>query len=168
MPYVKIIGDDKKYMEDISPFTTQHGHAAVRFIGDPIPETDKGFVLYADDDTVITDLSAYKYIYRDNEYSVEKDIIVPPGPNNEPLPPTQFDNLSKRVSQVNSKTNKNASGINENSNGILDLADLSDENNSAIEDVAGLADENSTAIEDLAALIGDLEERVAALEAKEE
>ena len=47
----------------------------------------------------------------------------------------------------------NASGVEENGNGILDLADLSDE--------------NSTAIEDLAEMIDDLESRVEALEEKE-
>lgn len=103
--YVKIIGEDTKYTEEISTFTSQHGFDAVRFIGDPIPETDKGFIFYADNDEVITDLSAYKHIYRQNEYTVEKDIIVPPGPNNEPLPPSSFDRLSSRVSQVSNQVN---------------------------------------------------------------
>lgn len=106
MPYVKIIGEETHYIEDVSSFTTQHGQEAVRFIGDPIPETDKGFIFYADDDTVIADLSAYKYIYRENEYSVEKDIIVPPGPNNDPLPPSPYDRLNSRVNQVSSQVNE--------------------------------------------------------------
>ena len=62
----------------------------------------------------------------------------------------------------------NTTGVSENSAGLLDIAELSDENNSAIEDIASLSDENSTAIEDLANLVGDLEERVEALEEKEE
>ena len=64
------------------------------------------------------------------------------------------------------QVDENSTGVQENSLGLLDVAELSDENNSAIEDVASLADENSTAIEDLANLIGDLEERVEALEEK--
>lgn len=72
------------------------------------------------------------------------------------------DEAYNKIPQVN----ENTSGVSENSAGLLDVAELSDENNSAIEDVASLADENSTAIEDLADLVGDLEERVAALEEK--
>ena len=105
MSYIKIIGEDTKYIEEISTFTSQHGFDAVRFIGDPIPETDQGFKFYSDTDELIVDLSAYKYIYRQNEYTVEKDIIVPPGPNNEPLPPSSFDRLNSRVNQVSSQVN---------------------------------------------------------------
>lgn len=76
----------------------------------------------------------------------------------------RVDYIENKVPQVD----ENSTGVQENSLGLLDVAELSDENNSAIEDVAGLADENSTAIEDLANLIGDLEERVEALEEKEE
>lgn len=72
------------------------------------------------------------------------------------------DNASNKIPQVD----ENTSGVGENSAGLLDVAELSDENNSAIEDIADLSDENSSAIEDLANLIGDLEERVAALEEK--
>lgn len=66
------------------------------------------------------------------------------------------------------QVDENTSGVEENQVGILDVATLSDENSTAIEEVGELSDENSTAIEDLANLVGDLEERVAALEAKEE
>ena len=48
----------------------------------------------------------------------------------------------------------NASGVEENGNGILDLASLSDE--------------NSTSIEELAEMVDDLESRVEALEEKED
>lgn len=76
----------------------------------------------------------------------------------------RVDEAYNKVPQVD----ENSTGLQENSLGLLDVAELSDENNSAIEDVANLADENSTAIEDLADLVGDLEERVKALEEKEE
>lgn len=48
---------------------------------------------------------------------------------------------------------RNTGGVEENSDGLIDVADL--------------ADENSSCIEELADLIEDLEERVAALEEKE-
>ena len=43
-----------------------------------------------------------------------------------------------------------------------------EENDGAIMDVADLADENSNAVEELAAIIDELDERVTALEEKEE
>lgn len=76
----------------------------------------------------------------------------------------RVDESHNKIPQVD----ENTQGVGENSLGLLDVAELSDENSTAIEDVADLADENSTAIEDLANLIGDLEERVEALEQKEE
>ena len=65
------------------------------------------------------------------------------------------------------QVDENTAGVEENSNGLIDVAQLSDENSSSIEDLADLSDENSTAIEDLGALVDDLEQRVAALEEKE-
>ena len=90
-----------------------------------------------------------------------QDAVIQMSRNNVPVT-EKADNASNKIPQVD----ENTSGVGENSAGLLDVAELSDENNSAIEDVAGLADENSVAIEDLANLIGDLEERVAALEEK--
>ena len=103
MSYVKIIGDTIRYTEDIETFTSQHGYAAIRFVGDPIPTTDKGFKLYNDNDEEISDLSDYKYEYRPNEYTVEEDIIEEPGPNNEPLPPSPYSRLSSRINQVSNQ-----------------------------------------------------------------
>ena len=74
------------------------------------------------------------------------------------------DDAYNKIPQVD----ENTTGVGENQAGLLDVAELSDENNTAIEDLGALTDENSTAIEDLAALIDDLEERVTALEEKEE
>ena len=102
--YVKINGDDTKYFVSLTTFTTQHGFDAVRFIGDEIPNEDNdGFKMYNDDDTIMSDLSAYKYAYRQNEFSVEKDIIVPPKGSDAPLPPSSYDILSRRVSKINSQ-----------------------------------------------------------------
>ena len=105
MSYIKINGDDVHYDVSISPFTTQHGYGAIRFIGEDIPETDKGFKLYNDDDEVISDFSDYKYQYRQNEYSTEHDEIVYPKGTDAPLPPSAIDRVNSRVSQVDSKVN---------------------------------------------------------------
>ena len=102
--YIKIIGEDTKYNVSFAPFTTQHGYKAVRFSGDDIPSTDKGFMAYDDDDTEICDLSGYKYEYRQNEYSVEEDIIVMPSGNNTPLEPSYIDrrlsSMSRQISNI--------------------------------------------------------------------
>ena len=105
MSYIKINGDDTHYIVSIMPFTTQHGYNAIRFIGENIPETDKGFKLYDDNDEVISDYSEYTNIYRKNEYSVEHDEIVYPKGSNQPLNPSPYDNLSRRINQVSSQVN---------------------------------------------------------------
>lgn len=65
--------------------------------------------------------------------------------------------LEKRIEELDKKYNhpalRNGKGVDENGASILGIADL--------------ADENSSAIEELAGMIGDLEERVAALEERE-
>ena len=105
MSYIKINGDDVHYNVSISPFTTQHGYDAIRFIGEDIPETDKGFKLYNDKDEVISDFSDYKYLYRSNEYSTEHDEIIYPKGSDTPLPPSAIDRINSRVSQVSSQVN---------------------------------------------------------------
>lgn len=105
MSYIKINGDNVHYNVSISPFTTQHGYNAIRFIGEDIPETDKGFKLYNDKDEVISDFSDYKYQYRPNEYSTEYDEIIYPKGSDIPLPPSAIDRVNSRISQVDSKVN---------------------------------------------------------------
>lgn len=105
MSYIKINGDNVHYNVSISPFTTQHGYDAIRFIGEDIPETDKGFKLYNDDDEIISDFSDYKYLYRPNEYSTEYDEIVYPKGSDTPLPPSAIDKVNSRISRVDSKVN---------------------------------------------------------------
>lgn len=65
--------------------------------------------------------------------------------------------LEKRITDVDKKYNhpalRNGRGVDENGASILDVADL--------------ADENSTAIEELADIIGEILDRVTALEEKE-
>lgn len=101
--YVKINGKTKKYNETLRACTTQHGYQAIKFIGDPIPETDKGFKLYEDDGTLIRDLSEYVYEYKPNVYSTEQDIIEEPSGSPDPVPESAFDRLSRQVSRLGSQ-----------------------------------------------------------------
>jgi hypothetical protein len=81
MSYLKIIGEEPKYRVSVQPFKSQHGHNAVRFIGEEVPETDKGFKYYSEDGDVISDMSSYTHLYRPNEYTTEEDEIESPEPS---------------------------------------------------------------------------------------
>lgn len=105
MSYIKINGEDTHYNVEPVSFTTQHGNQAIRFIGDEIPSTDKGFKMYDDEDREILDLSAYKYEYRTNEYTVVEEQIQSPSGNNEPLEPSAYDRMNQRLNDLNSKVN---------------------------------------------------------------
>lgn len=105
MSYIKINGEDTKYYVSIMPFTTQHGYNAIKFIGGDIPETDKGFMLYDDNDKIISDFTEYIYLYKPNEYSVEEDEIVYPQWTNNPIEPSFVDVLNKRVNKLNVEVN---------------------------------------------------------------
>lgn len=105
MSYIKINGENIKYRVSIIPFTTQHGYDAIRFIGRNIPDTNKGFILYNDDDEIITDYSNYTYLYRHNEYSVEEDIKIYPQWTESSIAPNSIDILNKRVNRLNTKVN---------------------------------------------------------------
>ena len=105
MSYVKTIGGKKKYYVTVSPFTTQHGKKAIRMKGDTIPSSNKGFKYFNDDDNEIADYSAYTFEYRQNEYSIEEDIIDMPKGSDAPLPPSSLDRLSSRVSALSSQVN---------------------------------------------------------------
>lgn len=105
--YVKINGSDKKYYDiQITFFTTDKGNSGIVLIGD-IPHTNKGFVVYEDDDTVNTDLSAYIYQYGiwENEYTTVEEVVDYGKDTNNPLPPSAFDRLSQRVSALNNQVN---------------------------------------------------------------
>lgn len=105
MSYLVINGSDIHYNVRIVPFTTQHGYSAIRFIGESVPETDKGFKYYSDDDILISDYSDFTHLYRDNQYSVEEDIIEYPAPNNTPSAPSSLERrLSAMSQQINAIT----------------------------------------------------------------
>lgn len=103
--YIKIIGEEEKYNVTLQPFTTQHGYRAVKFVGEEIPETNKGFKAYNNDDEEIGDLSDFVYLYKPNQYSVGEDIIESPSGNDKPIPPNPLDvRLSRMSAQINSIT----------------------------------------------------------------
>lgn len=102
--YIKIIGEDERYNVSLEPFTTQHGYEAVRFVGDEVPATDKGFMAY-EDDKELFDLSRYVFPYGDNEFCVAEDSIEPIEPAEyKPLPPNPLDvklaNMNRRISAI--------------------------------------------------------------------
>ncbi len=101
--YIKINGEDTHYDVTFAPFTTQHGRKAIRFFGE-IPDNDKGFTLYNDDDTVALDMSEYHYLYRHNEYANEYDEIEMPLGNNEPIPTNpiiaRLNSMSAQISNI--------------------------------------------------------------------
>ena len=83
---------------------------------------------------------------------------------NQPNIISRADDSYNKIPQVNSNT----IGVNENDTAICDIAELSDVNSMAIDDLAEMADTNSVAIDDLAEMVDDLEQRVEALEGKNE
>ena len=105
MSYLKIKGDSTRYNVSLSPFTSQHGYRAVRFIGEKIPTTDAGFEYYNDDDVLISDLSEYIYEYRQNEYTVQEDIIELPSGSDAPLQPSAIDKVNARINKLNTQVN---------------------------------------------------------------
>lgn len=100
--YIKINGSDIHYNASIVPFKTQHGNHGVRVIGD-MPETDKGFKSYVDDNSVISDFSDYTYLYGENEYTKVQETKESASVSFQPIPPSSYDRLSSKVNQVSSQ-----------------------------------------------------------------
>ena len=106
MGYLVIKGEETHYNVTMQPLVTQHGYRAFRFIGDTIPVTDKGFMFYADNGSLISDLSEFTHYYAPNEYSMEADEIVMPLGSDTPVGPSALDNLNQKVNKLNSKVNQ--------------------------------------------------------------
>ena len=104
--YIKINGSDERYNAYITTFKTQHSNDAIRIIGN-VPQTNKGFKLYDDNNNLINDLSDYIYPYGDdsNKYSNVEDIIINGESTFEPIPPSAYDRLNSRVNVINSQVN---------------------------------------------------------------
>ena len=101
--YIKINGSDIHYDANITPFKTQKGNQALRVMGD-MPETDKGFIVYDDDDSVMSDFSDYIYLYRPNEYTKVEEQYQTASISFQPIN-NSYDRLSSRVSQLSSQVN---------------------------------------------------------------
>jgi len=85
MPYIKPNGEDIKYEVTVSSTITQGGIKAILFVGEDVPNTyTDGFKYYKDNGSLISDLSQYKYNFKQNVYSVEEDTEYIPKPNNTP------------------------------------------------------------------------------------
>lgn len=104
--YLKINGSEDHYSVSIMPFTSQHGHKGIKFTGDTIPSTDKGFIMYNDDDTVLSDLSEYTYEYAPNQYTVAEDIPEYPSGHNDPPAPSALDRLNAKVNRLSSQVSE--------------------------------------------------------------
>ena len=103
--YVKINGSDERYNVDVVPFSTQHGNDAVKVIGD-MPRTTEGFKIYDDNDNVYNDLSDYIYLYGEDGYTKVEDTDEPGDCTFAPIPPSAYDQLSRRISAVSNQVNE--------------------------------------------------------------
>ena len=104
--YIKINNSDEQYDAYITTFTTQHGNDAIGIVGE-MPITDKGFKLYDDNGKLVNDLSDYIYLYGDNgkAYTKVEETIESGECTFDPLPPSSYDILSRRISSVNNQVN---------------------------------------------------------------
>lgn len=101
--YLKINGEDTHYDVTIMPFTSQHGKKAIKFMGESVPSTNKGFTYYNDDDSVLADLSDFVYEYAPNEYTAEEDIVEYPKGSDAPLPTSAIARLNSKVNKLSSQ-----------------------------------------------------------------
>ena len=84
--YIKPNDDDITFeVTSVIPTMTQRGFDAIKIIGEAIPNTyTKGFMLFDDEDKLISDYSEYNDFYTQNIYAVRKDAPIAPKPNNTP------------------------------------------------------------------------------------
>ena len=100
--YLKINGSDEIYEPKLVQFVTQHGNEAVRVMNG-MPQTNQGFKVYNDDDTVYSDFSEYVYTYREDEYTKVEEEIEYARATFEPLKPTALDVLNNKVNTLNTQ-----------------------------------------------------------------
>ena len=103
--YVKINGSDEHYNVKIMPFSTQHGNDGIKVVGD-MPRTESGFKLYNDDDSVYNDYSDYVYLYGKDGYTKVEETVEVGECTFEPIPPSAYSKLSRRISSVNNRVNE--------------------------------------------------------------
>lgn len=103
MLYIKI--GKKRYPAKISVFTTQKGNQGVRVISEaPIA---LGFLVVDDNNKTVVDYSDFTHLYRNDgdckEYTAVNEQIIPTECFKNGAPPSPYDDLSRRISAVNSK-----------------------------------------------------------------
>ncbi len=104
MIYIKI--GKRKYRAKVQTFTTQFGHEAIRVISDA-PQAHNGFLIVDINDNVISDRSAYTYLYRADdkckEYTAVEETIIPVECHEDGTPTNPYDVLSRRITAVNNR-----------------------------------------------------------------
>lgn len=104
--YLKINDSDIKYQASVVPFRTQHGNVGVNIIGD-VPQTNKGFKLYDEDDNIVSDYSSFIYLYKENAYTEAEEVIEEGECSFEPIISDHtIDNINKRISNLNDKVSE--------------------------------------------------------------
>ena len=107
MLYIKI--GNRKYAAKIQNFTTQRGKNGIRVISDEAPTAHSGFLVVDKDGNVISDRSAYTYLYREDdtckEYTMVAERIIPTrcfemGDVPASAVSRQISNLNARVSAI--------------------------------------------------------------------
>ena len=107
MLYIKI--GNRKYAAKIQNFTTQRGKNGIRVISDEAPTAHSGFLVVDNDGNVISDRSAYTYLYREDdtckEYTMVAERIIPTrcfemGDVPASAVSRQISNLNARVSAI--------------------------------------------------------------------
>lgn len=151
MGYLVIKGEETHYNVTLQPLVTQHGYRAFRFVGDPVPKTNKGFLFYSDSGAIISDLSEFTHYYAPNEYSMEEDTMVMPKGTNVPRQPSDLEKLSSRVSRVSARVSQTEYKEDNLEQSVADLEDSLCEYSMEIEQ--SLAD-----IEDSLCELSELEE----------
>ena len=109
MSYIIPNGYRRRYVVKAQQFITQHGHEAVEFVGEEVPDTYKdGFKYYDDNDHLLADYSKYEHPYKPNAYSVVRDDIDYPKPASDPTPmySAPYDPIYDQVNELTEKVNE--------------------------------------------------------------
>ena len=111
MSYIIFNDDETRHEASVMPFNTQHGVKAVRIVSEPLEENESGFKFYDDDDNLLGDFSEYTNLYRDNEYSIEADEIVPGSGSDAPLPPSALALMENSIGRLSAQLNQVSSEV---------------------------------------------------------
>ena len=102
--YIKFNNDDTHYPGSAEVFQSQRGNRGIRLIGN-MPESLEGFMIFNDDDSLISDCSDYNYLYNTNEYLSVEEIPIESFSTCTDLGVSEYAKLNKKINMVNSKVN---------------------------------------------------------------